>query len=168
MAFRQLIEGENVIHHLVGGAQFNVARDHLVAALSHPIEELRHALGRISQPRIINLLALVARVGMSHLPLEAAVLLTEVLPLLLNHKKLFCERLPLLFKFFDVLALARCFFQQFFRGLQLVFKLITARGELRMLVIHRIQAAREGGDTALQLGVRTRIKRRQEAANQAA
>ena len=95
---------------------------------------------------------------MSHLPLEAAILLTEVLPLLLNHEKLFCERLPFLFKFFDVLALARCFLQQFFRGPQLVFKLITARGESRMLVIHRIQTAREGGDTALELSVRTRIK----------
>ena len=105
---------------------------------------------------------------MSHLPLETAVLLTEVLPLLLNHKKLFCERVPLLFKFFDVLALARCFFQQFFRGPQLVFELITARGKLRMLVIHCVQATRESGDTALQLGVRTRIKRRQEAANEAA
>ena len=45
VTFCQLIKRQDVIHHLVGVAEFNVARDRLITSLSHPMKSSDMLLG---------------------------------------------------------------------------------------------------------------------------
>ncbi len=87
---------------------------------------------------------------------------------MLNLEQLVDERFLLFLELLDLPALLRRFLQQFLRDPQLVLKCGSLVRELCVRLIHGVEAALQRGDATFQLGVRARVERGQEAANQAA